>query len=110
MADRSEPPLNWAVTAGPDSTLAVFEIATEGGVLDYHRLAEIELPEAVAGRERYGLILSGRGPIWLYAYLVHKAHPFAWLAINEPREQAAVVISRHRPQAPAVGTLVPLPA
>jgi CRISPR-associated protein Csx3 len=44
-----------------------------------------------------GVILSGRGPIWLYGYLVHYYHPTKMIAIFDPRLQGAVVVSAHYP-------------
>jgi CRISPR-associated protein Csx3 len=41
-----------------------------------------------------GVIISGRGPIWLYAYLVHELHPTAWVACYDPR-LGAVVVATH---------------
>lgn len=43
---------------------------------------------------RKGLIISGRGPIWLYAFLVHHYHPTPFIAIYDPR-LGAVVIQSH---------------
>lgn len=56
-----------------------------------------------------GVIFSGRGPVWLYGYLVHQAHPFAWVGIYDPRLRAAVVVESHVPRAPRAGDLIPLP-
>ena len=40
-----------------------------------------------------GVILSGRGPIWLYCYLVHHYHPTRFIATYDPRIGAVVVES-----------------
>lgn len=53
-----------------------------------------------------GVILTGRGPIWLYAYLVHELHPTAWVACHDPR-LGAVVVTTHSRQV-QVGQVVPL--
>lgn len=45
-----------------------------------------------------GVILSGQGPIWLYAYLVHYYHPVKWIGIHVPRLGGAVVTSSHDPK------------
>ena len=55
-----------------------------------------------------GIILSGRGPIWLYGFLVHYYHPTRWVATYDPRLQAAVVVESHDPTT-AVGDLISLP-
>lgn len=102
-------PLSWRTFLGADATCAEFTIAAPDGVLDHRSLAQVALPSETRGRERLGLILSGRGPIWLYAHLAHLAHPFAWVAVHDPRQGGAIVVARHTPDAPALGSVVPLP-
>ncbi len=50
-------------------------------------------PPKVDGRK--GVVLSGRGPIWLYAYLTHYYHPTAYVAVYDPRLGKGVVIETH---------------
>ncbi|NER40066.1 MAG: hypothetical protein F6J93_40080 [Oscillatoria sp. SIO1A7] len=46
--------------------------------------------------ETVGLILKGRAPTWLYAYLTHKyAHLVAWLAVFDPNQKGAIVVASH---------------
>ena len=52
-------------------------------------------PPKVDGRK--GVVLSGRGPIWLYAYLTHYYHPTAYVAVYDPRLGKGVVIETHTP-------------
>ncbi|MDH6055980.1 CRISPR-associated ring nuclease Crn3/Csx3 [Umezakia ovalisporum] len=42
-----------------------------------------------------GVVISGRAPIWLYAYLTHELHPNAWVACYDPRLSGAVVVATH---------------
>jgi len=42
-----------------------------------------------------GVVLSGRGPIWLYGYLIHHYHPCAWVGVYDPRLDGAVVVESH---------------
>ncbi|RLG58466.1 MAG: CRISPR-associated protein Csx3 [Candidatus Hydrothermarchaeota archaeon] len=42
-----------------------------------------------------GIILSGRGPIWLYCYLVHHYHPTKFIATFDPRVGGAIVVESH---------------
>ena len=44
-----------------------------------------------------GIILSGRGPIWLYSYLTHHYHPTKFIAIDDPRLGGAVIVESHNP-------------
>ncbi|MCM8809843.1 MAG: CRISPR-associated ring nuclease Crn3/Csx3 [Candidatus Omnitrophica bacterium] len=41
------------------------------------------------------IILSGRGPIWLYGCLIHFYHPTKAIAIYDPRLNGAVIIETH---------------
>lgn len=59
-------------------------------------LANISPPDPV----KYGfsskiIIISGRGPIWLYGYLVHYYHPVKAIALFDPRLDGAVVVESH---------------
>ncbi|MCD6500795.1 CRISPR-associated protein Csx3 [bacterium] len=43
-----------------------------------------------------GVILSGRGPVWLFATLVHHYHPTTWVGCFDPR-LGGVVVESHSP-------------
>lgn len=44
-----------------------------------------------------GVLLSGRGPIWLYGALVHHYHPTRFVMVYEPRGDVGVVVQSHTP-------------
>ncbi|AEH24487.1 CRISPR-associated ring nuclease Crn3/Csx3 [Pyrococcus yayanosii] len=52
-------------------------------------------PPEVKGTK--GVVLSGRGPIWLYGFLVHFYHYTRWVATYDPRLGGAVIIESHWP-------------
>lgn len=68
-------------------------------------LRSLSLPSLDRGK---GVIISGRGPIWLHAYLVHECHPHPFIAVYEPGSRGAVVIQRHKPWCPELGSILPL--
>ena len=69
-------------------------------------IAGLHLPRLDTSR---GVILSGKkGPIWLFGFLVHECHPHPFVGIYEPRFKIAVIIERHTPDAPAVGSVLDL--
>lgn len=70
------------------ATLVAFDI--EGGVTTPEEAFGIELPKVPLDG---GVILSGRGPIWLFARLVHYYHPARWIAVHDPRIGYIVVQS-----------------
>lgn len=43
-----------------------------------------------------GIVINGRGPVWLYAYLVHECHHLPFVATNDPR-LGFVVVQSHTP-------------
>lgn len=75
------------------------------GIADPQDLALLQLPIGVDWRK--GVLISGRGPIWLYAFLVHQCHTAVWIAVMDPRH-GAIVVEAHYPAAPAVGSAIPL--
>lgn len=84
-----------------DYQILKFEIVE--GVMEPCELNSIEIPEL---DQTKGVVISGRGPIWLYAFLTHALHPHPWLATYDPRLGGAVVIERHRKEAPEIGKII----
>jgi len=59
-------------------------------------LRTLQPPNPVAQNFAHlGVVLSGRGPIWLYGFLVHFYHATKWVATYDPRLQGAVVVETH---------------
>ena len=52
-----------------------------------------------------GVIISGRGPIWLYCNLTHHYHPTRFVATHDPRLGGAVVVQSHS-KVHLVGTII----
>jgi len=67
------------------------EFKIENGVRTPQEAFSAKLPPVPFGR---GVIISGRGPIWLYGRLIHHFHPAKWIAVFDPR-LGAVVIQSH---------------
>jgi len=53
-------------------------------------LKNLNVPEV---NPRKGVVISGRGPIWLHCFLAHKYHPTPFVAVYDPRLGAVVVQS-----------------
>lgn len=79
-------------------------VLTGNGVLEPHSLQGLQLPPL---DYRRGVLLSGKGPVWLFAYLAHLCHPAAWVAIFDPR-LGGVVVQNHIASGPQPGSLVVL--
>ncbi|MEM2364468.1 MAG: CRISPR-associated ring nuclease Crn3/Csx3 [Candidatus Bathyarchaeia archaeon] len=71
-------------------TLVEFEL---DGPIEPSALKTLKPPEV---NPRKGVVLSGRGPIWLYGFLLHHYHPVRWIGVYDPR-LGAVVVQSHDP-------------
>jgi CRISPR-associated protein Csx3 len=64
------------------------------GVISPDLLKSLQLPSGID--HKMGIIISGRAPIWMYAFLVHELHPTAWIATHDPRLGAVIVVTHSR--------------
>ena len=81
--------MEWNVEEKDEFTVVEFNLDWPMEPAD---LRNLSIPQVDPTR---GVILSGRGPVWLYAYLVHHYHPVAWIATYDPRVGGAVVVQSH---------------
>lgn len=73
--------------------LVEFELKREIAPAD---LKNIKPPDPVKEKiSSHVIIISGRGPIWLYGYLIHFYHPTKAVAVFDPRLSGAVVVESH---------------
>ncbi|MFE1744182.1 CRISPR-associated ring nuclease Crn3/Csx3 [Coleofasciculus sp. H7-2] len=75
------------------------------GIIEPEDLKGLKLPEGILSSQ--GVVIEGRGPIWLYGYLVHECHATAWVGCYDPRLEGAVVVETHTPKV-SVGSVVQL--
>ena len=103
------PAVTLAVTALPMAqgrvqTLAI-TLTEPQRLIQPQRLAQLALPPDLDLSRP--VVLYGRGPTWLYGYLIHQCYQAPWLGCYDARSQAVVVIhSRHPDQ--AIGTAIPV--
>ena len=65
-------------------------------------------PDAVKdGFAHKGVVLSGRGPVWLYCFLTHFYHTTKFVATYDPRLQGAVIVESHGSEY-KVGDIIPV--
>ncbi|ADC64683.1 CRISPR-associated protein, Csx3 family [Ferroglobus placidus DSM 10642] len=86
--------------------IKVLEFELEGPISPQD-LPEIEkmLPEI---RGAHVLVISGRGPIWLYCVILHKyMHMFPAIGVYDPKLEGAVIVVSHTRYAD-VGTVIPI--
>lgn len=72
-----------------------FHLATPNGIIEPADLIGLKLPSGIDYSQ--GIVIEGRGPIWLYGYLVHECHAAAWVGCYDPR-LGAIVVSTHTPK------------
>lgn len=54
-----------------------------------------------------GVIISGRGPVWLFCFLTHYYHITKFVATYDPRLSGAVVVESHASEH-KVGDIIPV--
>jgi CRISPR-associated protein Csx3 len=69
-----------------------FKISTGDGVIEPSDLQGLKLPDDMQWNQ--GIAIEGKGPIWLYGYLVHECHASTWVGCYDPR-LGIVVVSTH---------------
>ena len=88
--------------------MAIITFLQTDRILTPQQLKLLNPPDPVTHNFAHlGVVLSGRGPIWLYGYLVHFYHPTRWVATYDPRLQGAVVVESHTPDV-QVGDIIPI--
>lgn len=99
--------MEWSVQNFKKYTFIKFDISNNT-TIQPSTLKYLTPPNLVAQNLAHlGVVLSGRGPIWLYAYLTHYYHPTAWVATYDPRLSGAVVVQSHHPDY-NVGDVIPI--
>ncbi|NEZ59126.1 CRISPR-associated ring nuclease Crn3/Csx3 [Adonisia turfae] len=79
-------------TEGLAYQLIIIELTSCDRIMEPEVLPTIRLPAGLDPRK--GVVIYGRGPMWLYAYLIHECHPTVWVACFDPR-LGAVVATTH---------------
>lgn len=74
--------------------ILTLELTGQDRIIEPQDIETLELPTGI--NPQGGIVISGRGPIWLYGYLIHELHPTSWIACYDPRLGAIVVSSHSR--------------
>lgn len=83
--------VKFTVNEEKEFTLISFEM---DDILNPEDLVTLTPPKVDGAK---GVVLSGRGPIWLYCFLTHFYHPSRFIATYDPRLEGAVIVERHAP-------------
>lgn len=79
------------------------QITSDDGIIEPEDLKGLKLPVGIDFSQ--GVVVEGKGPIWLHAHLVHECHAAAWVGCYDPRHKGAVVVETHT-HAMAVGKVI----
>ena len=88
--------IRFKVSKRDNYVLVEFELERPIEPADLKRIID-KFHKSVGAPRPLGIVLSGRGPIWLYAALVHECHPWLWVATYDPRQGGAVIVESHSP-------------
>lgn len=90
---NAEPPIKYAVKRVADDTV-VLEFRLTRPIRPEELPTLVESAPDVSGAVL--LVISGRGPIWLYGALLHRyLHSVAAIATFDPKVGGAVVVASH---------------
>lgn len=81
-----------------------FQILTDDSNIDPADIKGLKLPAGIQFNQ--GIVIEGKGPIWLYGYLVHECHAAVWVGCYDPR-LGAVVVATHTHKV-SVSQILPL--
>ncbi|HAY32505.1 MAG TPA: CRISPR-associated ring nuclease Crn3/Csx3 [Ignavibacteria bacterium] len=83
----------------------ILEIYIKGnGQIEPADLKSVKLPKNIDYTK--GVIMYGKAPVWLFAYLSHELHIAKWVASFDPRI-GAVIVQSHDINSPQKGDIIP---
>ena len=102
MFTGDDPAVSFHVKWQRSHALLSFDI--RGGQLLPADLAAVRLP--LKPDESVGVVISGRGPTWLYAHLSYQLRRCAWVAVTDANMNRAVVVRSLTAEHPQVGEIL----
>ena len=91
--------INFSIVEIEEYTIVRFDFTD---IIEPEILTSIDPPQVEPTK---GVIISGRGPIWLYCNLTHFYHPVKFVATHDPRLGGAVIVQSHNKEY-KVGTII----
>ncbi|MBS1517937.1 MAG: CRISPR-associated protein Csx3 [Bacteroidetes bacterium] len=76
----------------------------DNGLIEPADLRNLKLPIGLDYTK--GVVISGKAPVWLFAFLSHELHIAKWVATFDPRV-GAVVVQSHNISSPQKGDVIP---
>jgi CRISPR-associated protein Csx3 len=89
-----------------DYAIVTFELQEQG--ITPATLRDLSPPDPIKENFAHkGVVLSGRGPVWLFGFLIHYYHPTKFVATYDPRLEGAVVVESHGSEC-VPGDIIPI--
>lgn len=95
--------IQFKVIETPEDFQILDFILTNDGVIEPNELKTLILPPNIDYTK--GVVINGRGPIWLYSYLTHQLHIAAYVATFDPRI-GAIVVQSHKANTYRTGDVI----
>ncbi len=106
MEVKGENPIRFSIRREGNVAIIEFQLTRN---LTPEDLKSMDIPDPVSDKFSHMIVvLSGKGPVWLYSYLTHLYHVVKVLAIFDPRIGKGIVTASHTPEY-APGDLIELP-
>ncbi|MBW4669854.1 MAG: CRISPR-associated protein Csx3 [Cyanomargarita calcarea GSE-NOS-MK-12-04C] len=70
------------------------ELTASDRLIEPQDLVDLQLPAGIDTAE--GVVISGRAPVWLFAYLTSVLYPTAWVGCYDPRLGTVIVSTNSR--------------
>jgi CRISPR-associated protein Csx3 len=96
------PKIQLDIEIQPEKSFDILNIQLNAESIAPIDLIGLELPANIDTHK--GIVLNGRSPLWLTAYLVHQCHIFSFVAINDTR--LGYVVSQSHNPAIATGSIL----
>ncbi len=99
-------PIRFSVKKSEGVAIVEFELTRN---LTPEDLKNLRVPDPVDEKfSHMVVIISGKGPVWLYSYITHLYHVVKVLAIYDPRIDKGIVTASHSPDY-SPGDLIDIP-
>jgi CRISPR-associated protein Csx3 len=89
---------------GSNNHFQILELNLKGnGLIEPSDLKNVKLPKGIDFRK--GVVIYGKAPVWLFAFLSHELHIAKWVATFDPRV-GAVIVQSHDSNSPQKGDII----
>ena len=103
MVNEGSDHLKWKIEDRGNYTFIEFSVSCPSGAFVVADLPNVIVPEV---SQKKGIVISGRGSIWLTVAIVMAYRNADWIALFRPQDHVAMVVVRNTPHAPQLGEVI----